>query len=259
MADAIVLPSVRASPMPQGLGKNLYAELSVFENLDFFGQLFAQSVAERRARDGSGSCSSSCHGKMYITIFISTHFMNEAMRCDRISLMHAGTVLVADTPAALVQRARSGSLEDAFIGYLDEAIAATAWEPPATAGSQLPELPSPREPRSTSVVRACGLQRLLAYSASETLEALRDPIRLAFAFLGSVVLMLLMGFGITMDVEDLRYAAPRSRPDAGKPHLPPGFAGSPRFFIEQPPLRSPEELLERLQANDISFCDRGAA
>ena len=25
-----------------------------------------------------------------VTIFISTHFMNEAMRCDRISLMHAG-------------------------------------------------------------------------------------------------------------------------------------------------------------------------
>ena len=40
----------RIAYMPQGLGKNLYAELSVFENLDFFGQLFAQSAAERRAR-----------------------------------------------------------------------------------------------------------------------------------------------------------------------------------------------------------------
>jgi len=30
-----------------------------------------------------------------VTIFISTHFMNEAERCDRISLMHAGKVLVA--------------------------------------------------------------------------------------------------------------------------------------------------------------------
>ncbi|MEA7515249.1 hypothetical protein ONK27_26980, partial [Salmonella enterica subsp. enterica serovar Virginia] len=25
-----------------------------------------------------------------VTIFISTHFMNEAERCDRMSLMHAG-------------------------------------------------------------------------------------------------------------------------------------------------------------------------
>ena len=37
-----------------------------------------------------------------VTIFISTHFMNEAERCDRISLMHAGRVLVSDTPAALI-------------------------------------------------------------------------------------------------------------------------------------------------------------
>ena len=37
-----------------------------------------------------------------VTIFISTHFMNEAMRCDRISLMHAGVVLACDTPKALM-------------------------------------------------------------------------------------------------------------------------------------------------------------
>jgi ribosome-dependent ATPase len=39
----------RIAYMLQGLGKNFYAELSVFENLDFFGQLFAQPAAERRA------------------------------------------------------------------------------------------------------------------------------------------------------------------------------------------------------------------
>ena len=38
-----------------------------------------------------------------VTIFLSTHFMNEAMRCDRISLMHAGKVLAADAPQALVE------------------------------------------------------------------------------------------------------------------------------------------------------------
>ncbi|MEF9604687.1 ATP-binding cassette domain-containing protein, partial [Paracoccus sp. PXZ] len=32
-----------------------------------------------------------------VTIFVSTHFMNEAELCDRISLMHAGRVLVSDT------------------------------------------------------------------------------------------------------------------------------------------------------------------
>ncbi|MFI4855838.1 MAG: ATP-binding cassette domain-containing protein, partial [Phycisphaerales bacterium JB065] len=36
--------------MPQGLGRNLYAELSVVENLDFFGKLFGQGATERRER-----------------------------------------------------------------------------------------------------------------------------------------------------------------------------------------------------------------
>ncbi len=36
--------------MPQGLGKNLYHTLSVFENVDFFGRLFGQSKQEREER-----------------------------------------------------------------------------------------------------------------------------------------------------------------------------------------------------------------
>ena len=185
--------------------------------------------------------------------------MNEAMRCDRISLMHAGTVLVADTPAALAagaERQASRTPSSAISMRRSLPRQGNPQRPPSAS----PGNPSPREPRSTSVVRApVGLQRLLAYSASRNAGALRDPIRLAFAFLGSVVLMLLMGFGITTDVEDLRYAAPDlDQTPASRTYLQ-GFAGSPRFFIEQPPLRSPEELLERLQANDISFCDRGAA
>jgi ribosome-dependent ATPase len=33
-----------------------------------------------------------------VTIFVTTHFMNEADRCDRISLMHAGKVLAVGAP-----------------------------------------------------------------------------------------------------------------------------------------------------------------
>ncbi len=42
--------AARIAYMPQGLGKNLYPTLSVFENLDFFGRLFGQGRAEREAR-----------------------------------------------------------------------------------------------------------------------------------------------------------------------------------------------------------------
>src|SRR5690606_23922350 len=40
----------RIAYMPQGLGKNLYPTLTVFENLDFFGRLFGQDAEERRQR-----------------------------------------------------------------------------------------------------------------------------------------------------------------------------------------------------------------
>src|SRR5579863_7960574 len=36
--------------MPQGLGKNLYPDLSVTENIEFFSRLFAQSREERTFR-----------------------------------------------------------------------------------------------------------------------------------------------------------------------------------------------------------------
>ena len=56
-----------------------------------------------------------------VTIFLSTHFMNEAERCDRISLMHAGKVLAVGTPQDLVKERGSDSLEDAFVDYLVDA------------------------------------------------------------------------------------------------------------------------------------------
>ena len=56
-----------------------------------------------------------------VTIFLSTHFMNEAERCDRISLMHRGRVLKVGAPKELVKERGSASLEDAFISYLEEA------------------------------------------------------------------------------------------------------------------------------------------
>ncbi|MQU09626.1 ATP-binding cassette domain-containing protein, partial [Pseudomonas helleri] len=61
-----------------------------------------------------------------VTIFISTHFMNEAERCDRMSMMHAGKVLDSDVPARLVEKRGAKNLEEAFIGYLVEASGGTA-------------------------------------------------------------------------------------------------------------------------------------
>src|SRR5262249_16216736 len=126
-----------------------------------------------------------------VTIFISTHFMNEAMRCDRISLMHAGTVLACDTPTALVAARGAASLEEAFIAYIADPTApaktgAAAQERKDEAALAPSAATSNGHPASESYV---SVGRLLAYSRRETLEIRRDPVRLAFAFVGSVVLM----------------------------------------------------------------------
>jgi len=42
--------SSQVAYLPQGLGKNLYPTLSIFENADFFGRLFGQSREEREWR-----------------------------------------------------------------------------------------------------------------------------------------------------------------------------------------------------------------
>lgn len=72
-----------------------------------------------------------------ITIFVSTHFMNEAERCDRISFMHKGRVLAVGAPAELTARQSAPNLEEAFVQYLldDEAREGVSERPSETAVS----------------------------------------------------------------------------------------------------------------------------
>ena len=78
-----------------------------------------------------------------ITIFVTTHFMNEAARCDRISFMHQGRVLAVGTPAELVAQYQAPNLEEAFVQYLllDEAA-----HKHASAGTEFLPAPTPTLP-----------------------------------------------------------------------------------------------------------------
>ena len=107
-----------------------------------------------------------------VTIFISTHFMNEAMRCDRISLMHAGVVLACDTPSALVAARGTASLEEAFIAYIADATgeAKTKGATPTTAEADQPR----RSPRQASERSTRQRQSLLQSRPSPGLQPPRD-------------------------------------------------------------------------------------
>ncbi|HHD2081235.1 TPA: ribosome-associated ATPase/putative transporter RbbA [Klebsiella pneumoniae] len=179
-----------------------------------------------------------------VTIFISTHFMNEAERCDRISLMHAGKVLASDTPQALVEQRGSNSLEEAFIAWLKEAQ---------------PSSPVPEEPTSavashsghTAPRQAFSLRRLFSYSRREALELRRDPVRSTLALPGTVILMFIMGYGISMDVEDLRFAVLDRDQTLSSQGWSQNIAGS-RYFIEQAPLHSYDELDRRMRDGELA-------
>jgi ribosome-dependent ATPase len=183
-----------------------------------------------------------------VTIFVTTHFMNEADRCDRISLMHAGRVLAVGAPQELVKERGSSSLEDCFVGYLAEAagIDRTKTVEASPAGVEALE-PGPVErPKSFSI------GRLWAYARRETVELLRDPIRMAFAVLGPIILMLAFGYGISFDIENLQTASfdqddtPQSR------QLLEGFEGS-RYFSMQPAIKSSGEAERRLRSGNTQI------
>jgi ribosome-dependent ATPase len=238
-----------AGKLPLGLRQRLSLAVAIIHEPEMLILDEPTSGVDPVARDEFWRSLIELSRKEQVTIFISTHFMNEAMRCDRISLMHEGKVLACDTPEALVRAKKAENLEQAFIDYIREA---EVREERAVAAAE-PALERAMAGKPVHGAAGTGWlspTRLLAYSYRETLEVLRDPVRLVFAFLGSAMLLLIMGYGITMDTEDLRYAVldldrtPESRSYLSE------FAGS-RYFIEQPPLTSQADLIQRLKANDI--------
>lgn len=247
-----------AGDLPMGLRQRLSLAVAVLHEPEMLILDEPTSGVDPVARDSFWELLIDLSRKQGVTIFVTTHFMNEGMRCDRISLMHSGRVLACDAPQKLIDERGAAGLEDAFIGYMEDAIAGAAAKS-TQQGSAAPPKPA-AEPGVTSQPVGAGqsafqlrLGRLLAYARNETVQIQRDPVRLVFAFIGSALLMLAFGFGLTTDVEHIRYAAldldqtPESRTYLEQ------FAGAPRFFTPTTPVQSAAEALERLQSDEISL------
>ena len=181
-----------------------------------------------------------------VTIFLSTHFMNEAERCDRISLMNAGKVLAVGTAKELTERRGMERFEDAFIAYLEDAGGRES-KPSETAPSPEPTWPAASR---ASVSSRFDLRRLWAYARRETMEILRDPIRLTFAIAGPLILMVTIGYGISFDVEHLAYAVFDQDQTTQSRELLENFAGS-RYFTEHPDIVGQSELEHRLKSGEL--------
>jgi ribosome-dependent ATPase len=252
-----------AEDLPMGLKQRLSLAVAVLHEPKLLILDEPTSGVDPVARDSFWELLIDLSRNQGVTIFVTTHFMNEGMRCDRISLMNAGRVLVCDPPQKIIDDRKSRNLEDAFIGHMEDAIEEAKKEAkpdakPAGGAETKPAAaavvePSPAVGHGERSALSLAIGRMLAYSRNETAQILRDPVRLAFAFVGSALLMLVFGFGITTDVEHIRYAAfDRDRSPESRAYLD-QFAGSRVYFTPTDPVYDDDTGLERMKSDDISL------
>ncbi|WP_321809696.1 ribosome-associated ATPase/putative transporter RbbA [Burkholderia sp. BCC1985] len=189
-----------------------------------------------------------------VTIFISTHFMNEAARCDRISLMHAGRVLASAAPDELVRLRGAATLEDAFIGYLSDAQKADGADgAPADAPSDAGWLAAP--PAAAGAGHAAAWfspARAGSYLWREVLELRRDPLRATLALFGSLVLMCVISIGISLDVDNLTFAVLDRDQSILSQDYAQNLAGS-RYFVPRAPLADDRDIERRMRNGQLSL------
>ena len=235
--------------MPLGMRQRLSLAVAMVHKPDLLILDEPTSGVDPVARDAFWRLLVQLSRRDKVTLFISTHFMNEAERCDRMSMMHAGKVLDSDAPARLVEKRGAKTLEEAFIGYLVEAEGDSGQaEVDAPAMVQAEDSQAPASTRRAPF----SLQRMYSYLWREALELQRDPIRASLALGGSILLMFVIGFGISMDVEDLRYAVlDRDNTTLSRDYAL-QLSGS-RYFIEQPAITGYDDLDRRMRSGELSL------
>lgn len=225
--------------LPLGIRQRLQLAVAVLHRPDILILDEPTSGVDPIARDRFWNLLTELSRADGVTIFLSTHFMNEAERCDRISLMHDGKVLAIGSPSELKSRCDKDTLEEVFIDVLGEAGAGRQ------AVAEQTFVPAP-----TRSSRSIDARRMWAYSWREMLEIIRDPTRLAFAFLGPVLLLLAFGYGISFDVERLPFAVFDQDRSLQSRQLVEKFQGS-RYFTEYPAIDSPDEMERRLKEGKL--------
>ena len=183
------------------------------------------------------------------TIFVSTHFMNEAERCDRISFMHQGRVLAIGTPKQLCENKNTDDLETAFIEYLEEAAGTdknNATAENKTSATENTEVSASSSNNADSL--RYWFDTVWTFAVREGKELLRDKIRLFFALLGPVVLMLMAAWSVSFDVEHVKFAVLDRDQTVESRALVEYFRGS-RYFTFTENLHTADEIDETLKVS----------
>ncbi|GAA3102614.1 ribosome-associated ATPase/putative transporter RbbA [Rhizobium viscosum] len=245
--------SIDAMPdaLPLGVRQRLSLAVAMVHSPEILILDEPTSGVDPIARDNFWEILSGLSRTDHVTIFVSTHFMNEAALCDRISFMHAGKVLVSDTPAAIMEKRSMTTLEEAFIAYLEDAIGeqTTGTESEVISTAEATTSAAEMQERAQ---RFFDPRRMLAYSKREALELQRDPIRATLALVGSLILMLVIGYGINMDVENLTFAVLDRDDTSISREYALQIAGS-RYFDERPPITDYDDMDRRMRNGELSL------
>lgn len=190
-----------------------------------------------------------------ITIFVSTHFMNEAARCDRISFMDSGRVLAMGTPNELVEEIRADNLEDAFIMCLLRANHQNSVEETIhiegdiTGQSIQSDL---RKNKSITQKILDWFSLTLTFARREMKEVLRDKVRIVFTFIGPLILLVCTVFCISFDIENIRFSVLDEDKTGLGYDLIQQFDGS-RYFNQISEIHSYNDLDSEIKRRDIDL------
>jgi len=244
-----------AEDIPLGIRQRLSLAVAVLHEPEVLILDEPTSGVDPVARDGFWELMIRLSRDDGVTIFLSTHFMNEAARCDRMSMMHRGKVLALGPPAELVRERNAPNLETAFIGYLED----EANKEKEASGEAVNEAFAEQSAEEKTFEKGHGpepgkfsLARVWAFARREAIELRHDTVRLTFAVLGPLLLMIVFGYGISLDVNHLTFATFDDDQTAASRSYTDAFRGS-IYYDEHAPILNSTELDRRLRNGELRF------
>ena len=252
--DLINVADVQPTSLPLGIRQRLQLAAACLHRPEVLILDEPTSGVDPSARDMFWSILLKLSRENKITIFVSTHFMNELERCDRVSLMHRGRVLAVGTPTELVRQSEAPNTEEAFIHYLKQDVSEDEQlSMVKTSENNEPTVFSHTE--STKEVKYSSLLQWLAsvwvFAVREAKELMRDKVRIFFAMIGPVILMIAMVWSISFDLHNISFTVFDQDKTVESRYFTEYFSGS-KYFKEEPPVNSLSEAdyaIKSAQAN----------
>lgn len=280
--DLTDVADVKPTDLPLGIRQRLQLAAACLHNPEVLILDEPTSGVDPAARDRFWRKLAQLSREQRMTIFVSTHFMNEVQLCDRVSLMNRGRVLALGTPTEILQWSGQPNTEEAFIYYLQKDLQEQNDQfsdslthqqptdstehshnkmPPPQGFSHLKKevnesIQTPNEPSGSHTNNhqsiAYWFSTVWTFALREGKELLRDKIRLFFAAFGPAVLLASLGWAISFDVSNLKFTVIDRDQSYASRQLVSHFSGSD-YFIELPENQSDKQAQTLLKSNKTAL------